>query len=72
MLYILLCGYHDGGTPHRQRFWGRLYPSRQAAEADYASIPSSDSGREAYFYSHERRVLIEKDLGETMLPSCIV
>lgn len=65
-VYSLLCGYYLDGERQHERWWGRLYSSRKAAKTDFRE--AVDAGRHVLYFSDRKRIMIEFDVGEELLP----
>ncbi len=68
-VFALACRYTAAGTRHFARLWGRAFRSRASAEAELVKAGTPDSRRQVLYFSAVDQLLIEKDLGEAVLPS---
>jgi hypothetical protein len=67
-LYTIVCGCSVDGTKKYIRLWGRFYDSREAAEENFREEYAQDSKRQVYFFSVDEQVLVEADVGQSILP----
>jgi|GEM_PF-1523732 len=65
----LTCAYSVGGARRFARLWGRLFRSPAATDAELKCAAVAGSRREILYASSADRVVIEKDLGEALLPT---
>jgi hypothetical protein len=60
--------YRADGNAQAAFLWGRQYVSETAAQEDICVAGAEGSGRQILLVDRERRLLIEKDAGERILP----
>ncbi len=68
-IFALTCGYARDGASGFARLWGRRFQSAQALADEAARARATNSGRRLLYESSDECILIEKDVGEAMLPS---
>jgi hypothetical protein len=69
VVFSLLCDYSIDGNRRFERLWGRLFRTSEAAEIELGKAQSLDSRRQLLYASTTDRILIERDLGEAVIPS---
>lgn len=68
-LFTMLCSYAVNGSTRCTRLWGRLFASAADVEDEVERGAQDLPQREILYASPDARLLIEKDLGEAVLPS---
>lgn len=70
-LFIVICGYVADGQTGFLRLWGQRYAQPWIAVRSLRRARTTETHREIYAHALLRGIVVEKDLGEHSLPSCI-
>jgi hypothetical protein len=68
-VFQLTSNYWVDGSRRFARLWGRLFPSQAAANTELERSAVPGSRRQVLYVSDEDRVVVERDIGEALLPS---